>query len=339
MVVSDGGRWPAGYISDISDMQKAIAYLNGSFKIDPDRIGTFGFSGSGFSQLLLAMNDPRIAAYADIESALYGQGVADILSSSDYYDTDKLRVPFLHVYGRELAKSDVKFDDFLKTKYSHRYHLSLNYPRLHHWDVATEGRVSTNLLHIRRENENGIKASFELCNIYLLHFFNSVLKHSDESQKILDNRAIIKGYADSLWTIKYYDGLKQPPDRKQFGEYINRNGIDRGIQLAREFQRLDSSTGFIHENDLNRLSQEFAEKSKSVEAIELMRLAIEFHPGKAWLWNNLASTEEDFGKKDDAIRDSERVVEMLKDFIGEPSSFEGRTRRSATERLTRLRNK
>ena len=57
------------------------------------------------------------------------------------------------------------------------------------------------------------------------------------------------------------------------------------------------------------------------------------------LWNNLASTEEDFGKKDDAIRDSEKVVEMLKDFKGEPSSFEGRTRRSAIERLTRLRDK
>ncbi|MGZ5221931.1 MAG: CocE/NonD family hydrolase [Chitinophagaceae bacterium] len=337
MVVSDGGRWPAGYISDITDMQKAITYLSRAYKIDPDHIGTFGFSGSGFSQLLLAMNDPRIAAYADIESALYGQGVADILSSSDYYDTDKLRVPFLHIYGRELAKSDVKFDDFLKSKYSNRYHLSLNYPGLHHWDVATEGRISTNLLHLRGENEKGITASFELCNTYLLHFFNSVLKHSGESQKILDNRAIIKGYADSLLTFKYYDAIKQPPDRKQFSEYISRNGIEKGIQLAREFHGMDSNTAFIHENDLNRLSQEFAEKSKPQEAIELMKLAIEFHPGKAWLWNNLASTEEDFGKKDDAIRDSEKVVEMLNDFKGEPSSFDGRIRRSAVDRLARLK--
>jgi len=337
MVVGDGGRWPAGYISDITDMQKAIAYLSKTYKTDPDYIGTFGFSGSGFSQLLLAMNDPRIAAYADIESALYGQGVAEILSSSDYYDTDKLRVPFLHIYGRELAKSDVKFDDFLKTKYSRRYHLSLNYPRLHHWDVATEGRVSTNLLHLRGEHEKGIKASFELCNTYLLHFFNAVLKHSGESQKILDNRSAIKGYADSLWTIKHYDALKQPPDRKQFSEYIIRNGIEKGIQLAREFQRMDSSTAFIHENDLNRVSQEFAERNKQREAIELMKLAIEFHPGRAWLWNNLASTEEDFGKKEDAIRNSEKVVEMLKDFKGEPSSFEGRIRRSANDRLARLK--
>lgn len=337
MVVSDGGRWPAGFISDIADMQKAMVYLNSAYKIDPDHIGTFGFSGSGFSQLLLAMNDPRIAAYADIESALYGQGVADILSSSDYYDRDKLRVPFLHIYGRELAKGDVKFDDFLQTKYSQRYHLSLNYPRLHHWDVATEGRVSTNLLHLRGENTKGIKASFELCNTYLLHFFNAVLKQADKSQKILENRAITKGYADSLWTINHYDALKQPPDRKQFSKYINRNGIERGLSLAREFQKLDSTTAFIHENDLNRLSQEFAERKKPLEAIELMKLAIEFHPGQAWLWNNLASTEEDFGKMEDAIRDSEKVVYMLKDFKGEPSSFDGRILRSANDRLSRLK--
>lgn len=337
MVVSDGGRWPAGFISDITDMQKAIAFLNGAYQIDHDHIGTFGFSGSGFSQMLLAMNDPRIAAYADIESALYGQGVADILSSSDYYDRDKLRVPFLHIYGRELAKSDVRFDDFLQTKYSRRYHLALNYPRLHHWDVATEGRVSANLLHSRGGNEKGSKASFELCNIYLLHFFNAVLKHSDESQKILDNRAAIKGYADSLWTLKHYVALKQPPDRKQFSEYIDRNGIDKGLSLAKEFQKLDSATAFIHENELNRLSQEFADRNRPLEAIELMKLAVKFHPGKAWLWNNLASTEEDFGKKDDAILHSKKIIEMLKNFQGEPSSYDGRILRSANERLARLK--
>jgi len=336
MVVSNGGRWPAGFISDINDMQKAIAYLSRTFMVDPDFIGTFGFSGSGFSQLLLAMNDPRIAAYADIESALYGEGVAEVLSSSDYYNTDKLHVPFLHIYGKELAKSDVKFDDFLKTKYSSRYHLALNYPRLHHWDVAAEGRLSTTLVHMRGNDEPGIKASFEICNIYLLQFFNSELKHLIESKKFLADRSLLKGYADSLWTINHYDALRQPPDRKQFGEFIGRKGIQEGLQLARTFQKLDSNTAFIHENDLNMLAQEFEEKNKPIEAIELMKLATEFHPYKAWLWNNLAGIEEDNGKKEEAIHDSEKVLEILKDVKGEPSSFDGRVRKNSEDRLERL---
>ena len=118
MVLSDNTPWPVGYINDIRDMQNVISYFSGSEMIDDDNVGAFGFSGSGFSQVLLAMNDPRITALADIESAVYGEGLAEIFLSSDYYKTARLRVPFLHIYGKDLAKSDVKFEEFDKTKYS-----------------------------------------------------------------------------------------------------------------------------------------------------------------------------------------------------------------------------
>ncbi len=208
MVVSTSGRLPLGYIADVADMQQAIAYMNTTGLIDENSIGTYGFSGSGFSQVLLAMNDPRIGALADIESALYGEGIWAIFSSSNYYSISKLRIPFLHIYGKYLAQSDVKFDEFLNTKYSHRYHLLLNQPRLHHWDVATEGRASTTVLHVRGDMEPGIKTSFELSNIYLLHFFNSVLKKSSLSQTIINSKKNINGYPDSLWSIQQYPALK-----------------------------------------------------------------------------------------------------------------------------------
>lgn len=337
MVMADGERWPRGFITNVADMQHAISYLTKTFRVYPDSIGTFGFSGSGFSQLLLAMNDPRIAAYADIESALYGEGVADLLLSSNYYDRNKLHIPFLHIYGKELARSDVKFDDFLQTKYSERYHLLLNYTRLHHWDVATEGRISSTLLHMRGEDEAFVRSSFELCNLYLLHFFNATLKQLEDSKKILADRTNINQYADSLWTIRHYDGLKQPPDRNQFAAFIQRKGIMEGLALARSFQKQDSSSPFIHENDLNALAQDLMENNKAEDAILLMQLAIEFHPGQAWLWRNLAGMQEDSGKIDDAINSFAKAIDILKDFTVEPSSFEGRVKRSAEESLQRLK--
>jgi len=149
MVLTTSGRLPLGYIADVADMQQAITYINRMGMIDENSIGTYGFSGSGFSQVLLAMNDYRIGALADIESALYGEGIWDIFSSSNYYHASKLRVPFLHIYGKYLARRDVKSDEFYNLKYSHRYHLLLNQSHLHHWDVATEGRASTTVLHVR----------------------------------------------------------------------------------------------------------------------------------------------------------------------------------------------
>jgi hypothetical protein len=73
MVLSTSGPLPLGYITDVTDMQQAIAYICKTRQIDENNIGSYGFSGSGFSQVLLTMNDSRIGALADIESALYGE--------------------------------------------------------------------------------------------------------------------------------------------------------------------------------------------------------------------------------------------------------------------------
>lgn len=337
MTMSTSGRIPLGYITDVSDLQQAIAYLNGTGLIDENSIGAYGFSGSGFSQVLLAMNDPRIGALADIESALYGEGIWKLFSSSNYYDISKLRVPFLHIYGKYLALSDVKFDEFLNTKYSHRYHLLLNQSRLHHWDVATEGRVSTTVLHTRGDLEQGAKASFELANIYLLHFFNSALKKEQASKKVLENKSAIEGYNDTLWSIRQYPALQPPPDKLQFEELIKRKGIDEAIALARHFRQVDSMADFIHENALNQLSQTLQEKNKLKDGIKLMHTATEFYPDRAWLWRNLARMQEADGDINGAIQSCEKVLELLKDIVDTGQSFDQRIKRSARDMLERLK--
>lgn len=337
MIVGDDGRWPSAFISDVADMQKGIIYLASTFITNPDSIGTFGFSGSGFSQLLLAMNDPRIAAYSDIESALYGETVSDILSSSDYYSLDKMRVPFLHIYGKELGKGDTKFADFLNKKYSLRYHVSLNQSGLHHWDVATEGRVSTTILHNRGDVEQGAKASFEIANIYLLNFFNTVLKKDSKSQKTLDDKSSIGNYIDTLWAIQQYTALQPPPDKLQFEELIKRKGMDEAVKLARRFKEADSTADFISENGLNHLAQVLQEKNKLKEGITLMQLATEFYPNTAWLWRNLAGMQEADGNMNAAIQSCQRVLDLLKNLDGTSQSFDDRIKRSAQETMKRLK--
>ncbi len=337
MVLSTSGRLPLGYITDVADMQQAIAYMGRTGLIEENAIGTYGFSGSGFSQVLLAMNDPRIGALADMESALFGEGIWDIFSSSDYYHASKLRVPFLHIYGKYLARRDVKFDEFYNTKYSHRYHLLLNQSNLHHWDVATEGRASTTVLHVRGDKEPGIKASFELSNIYLLHFFNATLKKSNTSQKVIDTKTNITQYHDSLWTIQQYPPLKPPPEKIQFEELINRKGINEALLLAREYHRIDSAADFIHQNALNQFARQYNSQGKSTEGIALMQLAVEFYPQQSWLWNNLADMQENAGNKEEAIRCSEKVTTLLAADTGAEQSFSQRILRSSQERLKRLK--
>jgi tetratricopeptide (TPR) repeat protein len=326
------------YINEVADMQQAIAHLNQTGMIDEERIGTYGFSGSGFSQVLLAMQDKRIGALADIESAIYGEASWDQLAASDYYDAKKLHIPFLHIYGKKLAQGDKHFDDFHKKIYSERYHLQLNYQNLHHWDVATEGRVSTTVLHVRGEKEPFLQDSYELTHQYLLHFFNAVLKKDKSSQQKLTATNTFAQYPDSLWTFKQYPALPPPPDVQQFTEVIQKRGIDTALVIARKFIILDSTAPFLHENAINQLAHTFRRQNKPDEALILMKFATEVHPQEAWLWNNLASMQEDFGNKAEAIRHSEKVLQMLPLTEATDMSFDARIRRNSAARLERLKN-
>ena len=144
---------PLSITVDIPDMQQAIAYLIRTGTIDDGKIGTFGFSGSGFSQVLLAMYDYRIKAVADIESGLYMEGLYQQFSASDYYTPSRLQVPFLHIFSRDLSSQEKYIADFeKKTKFSERYHLLLNQKGLHHWDFASEGYTSCVILQHRGLN-------------------------------------------------------------------------------------------------------------------------------------------------------------------------------------------
>ena len=69
----------------------------------------------------------------------------------------------------------------------------------------------------------------------------------------------------------------------------------------------------------------------------MMDLAVEFHPAEAWIWNNRADIYENAGRKEEAITSSEKTVELLKDANSADQSFNGRVKRSAEERLKRLR--
>lgn len=337
MVLAPGGKQPLTYISDVADMQQAIARLSRRTLFDENKIGTFGFSGSGFAQVLLAMQDPRIAAVADIESALYGEGIYPIFSSSNYYDVSKLSVPFLHIYSKALGETDVQFEDFYKKKYAQRYHLSLNFRPWHHWDVATEGRASTTVLHLRGEKEAGIKASFELSNSYLLHFFNAFLKNTPASRNIIDHKKSISTYADSLWSIQQYPALTPPPSRAQFLEVIQRKGIEAALALARQYHELDATAEFIHENALNQSARDLEAQNQRKQGLALMSLAVEYYPQQAWLWNNLSSMQEDEGNTVEAIRCAEKVVTLLADDKGNEQSFNQRILKSAQARLKRIK--
>jgi dienelactone hydrolase len=296
----------------IPDMRFAIAFLEKNANIDKDKIGTYGFSGSGFSQVLFAMNDYRIKAVADIESGIYMDNLFQNFSSSNYYIPSKLRAPFLHIFSRDLSKQEKFINEFeAKTKFANRYRLLLNQPALHHWDFAAEGYSASIFLNNRGEQKNNIRQSFEIASVYLLNFFDAELKKDAKATTFLSGRPGLKQTQDSLWDISVLNAVKPAPDREEFEYIIRTKGIDQATAIVKNAVKEDTLSNIMQWFNLNGLGYTFLNERKFNEAIEVFKLNTELHPGDANLFDSLAEGYELSGDKENMKKVSGIVMEIL----------------------------
>ncbi|MEP7372561.1 MAG: hypothetical protein ABI675_04180 [Chitinophagaceae bacterium] len=296
----------------IPDMRFAIAFLEKAANTDKDKIATFGFSGSGFSQVLFAMNDYRIKAVADIESGIFMDGLFQNFSASNYYKPSQLRAPLLHIFSRDLSKQE-KFIDELETKakFAKRYRLLLNQPALHHWDFAAEGYTASVFLNNRGEQKNNIRQSFEIASVYLLNFFDAELKKDAKSMAFLSGRPSLKQTQDSLWDISVLNAVRPAPDKDELEYIIRTKGIEQAIAIAKSTVRDDTLSNIMQWFNLNGLGYTFLNERKFNEAIEVFKLNTEFHPGDPNLFDSLSEGYELAGDNKNMKKTSGFVIEIL----------------------------
>ncbi len=303
--------YPKAFINEIADMKLAMKYLGKGGMIDESKVGAFGFSGSAFPPLLLAMDDLRIKAFADLEGAFF-QGFFEQFSTSDFYNTRNINIPFLHLFGKEHSADEKYFAEFEKMKFSNRYRVLFNQPQLNHWDFASEGRATTNILHNRGENEKGIQATYELANLYLLHFFNMTLKSSEASQLLMENKKGFTGYAESLWSITKYDAIKPSPNTETYNEILNRKGVNEAIALAKETAKTDPDADFLKWFVLDEVANKLHSKNKLADELTFRKFTVEQYPNTGTLWRKLS----DLYSAPDQLQ--ERIQALAKSLEFEP---------------------
>lgn len=299
-------------LAEIPDMQHVLTYLRKNEIGDFNYTGAFGFSGSGFAQVLFTMYDYRIRALADIESGLYMEGLFQILSTSDYYDPSKLRVPFLHIFSRDLSKQEKYIDEFeKKTKFCKRYRLLLNQPALHHWDFASEGYTSCVVLKNRGAAQTNIQRSFETASVYLLNFFNAELKGDAGSRTFLSAKPTLAKVLPALWDVTTLPASKPAPDKDEFEYIIRAKGIREALAIVHSALVNDSATNVVQGFILNTLGYTFLNEKKYEEAIGVFTLNIELHPNEANFFDSLAEGYEASGDKENMQKISQEVRRIL----------------------------
>jgi hypothetical protein len=309
----DTGADPAGPGLDVDyrDMEFAIPELRRRPSVDPAALGALGFSGSGFSQLLLAMRHPDVDAVCDLESAIFDDRMMYPLSRGWGYSTSALRVPFLHTYSVPLSTRERRIGDFEAMRYSTRYRYLVDAPGIHHWDFATEGMAASAVLGNRGANGPRLQQVFETTNRYVLQFFNAHVKKDVEALAFLRRDPQANGVPAGLATIREYPAITPAPTADEVVALVQTRGIEEAMRRIDEARRTDPEATLFRQATFNQLGYRLLRGQRIAESIVVFRKLVEWFPGSSNAWDSLAEALETSGERQQAIDATRKALDVL----------------------------
>jgi hypothetical protein len=301
----------AGLEISLRDMEFIVPEMRKLSFVDPVRLAALGFSGNGFSQILFGMRHPDVDAVADLESAIFDDGVFWPLSGGWGYDVAAIHVPFLHMYSVPLSRRENRFADFENMRYSTRYHYLVDAPGIHHWDFATEGMAASTVLGNRGANGPRLRQAFETTNRYLLAFFNAYVKGDREELAFLRRGPAANGASAGLATIRELPAVQPAPGVQAFEALIAQRGLPHAMTVFEEARRRDPKAQLFEEAQLNRVGYRLLRTQKLPESVTVFRMIIELYPNLANAYDSAAEALEASGDSAQAIELSRRGLEVL----------------------------
>ena len=301
----------AGLDIGYRDMEFAIPGLRRLSYVDPAALAALGFSGAGFSQILLAMRHPDVIAVCDLESAIFDDRMMWPLSRGWGYDLGAMRVPFLHTYSVPLSKRENRISDFENMRYSTRYRYLVDAPGIHHWDFATEGMAASTVLRNRGEQGDRLRLAFETTNRYVLAFFNSHVKKDANELEFLRRDPAANGAPAGLATIRELPGIEPAPTTQAFEQILRRDGAAKAIEVFESARRVDPHAPLFTEAQLNQLGYRLVAAKRAPEAIAIFRKAVELFPASTNPYDSLSEALETTGDRAEALVVARKGLEVL----------------------------
>jgi hypothetical protein len=294
----------------VRDMEHAIVALRALPYVDQAALAALGFSGSGFSQILLAMRHPDVDAVCDLESAIFDDRMMWPLSRGWGYDLTAMRVPFLHTYSVPLAKRENRLADFEKMRYSARHHYLVDAPQIHHWDFATEG-MAASVLRLRGDASARLQRAFETTNRYVLAFFNAYVKGDPQELAFLRRDPAANGAPPGLATIRELPAIIPAPTPDEIYTAITSRGIEAAMTEFETARTRDPEASTFREAEINRLGYRLLRSQKPAEALVIFRRNTALYPVSSNALDSLAEALETTGDKAGAVQTTRRALEVL----------------------------
>ncbi|MEQ8905911.1 hypothetical protein [Ekhidna sp.] len=364
------------YINMARDMEFVTMKLRKMEIADQQKLGTIGFSGSGFAQVHFAMLNVDVDAIADIESGYFMEGLYEGLTALSSYDPQQIRVPFLHIFSRKLTEEEIFLDSLFLMKYADIYRLILGKPQ-HHWDFASEGYLAAKHLNNRKDVAQDVIESFHIFNDYLKHFFDASLKGNLESQLRIQSAQVPVEFDPELVTMEYTPRQSNMPNLaelkalfdkhspkevvsmmereaekdtfnllqqdifslREVGMFYQRRGdIDKALAIAKILLIVDPENQDAR-GILDNLGYMLLSFEMKDEALRVFLANVENYPEHHIPRYSLGDYYQQIGKKGEALEQFEKGIKLTETATGYPENLLNAHKNAFKNKIDQLKNR
>ena len=168
-----------GVMAQVQDIEFLINYLKIADNIDPLKIGTFGYSWGGFSNIIHQMRNDYVKAVASWDGSIeyHGNGIAKNMKD---FKSDKLKVPYIFFSNKNEDYTEFPFYKSVSNNKKYLYRLK----KLEHAEFTS---YWTNFSNAKANASSYDLESYKNVCEYTLVFFDSYLKDKKSMVKKLKN--------------------------------------------------------------------------------------------------------------------------------------------------------
>ncbi len=291
---------PRDIESLIRDKEFAVAQLRDYPWLNHSSTGLLGYSVGAVGALVHRMRNADIDAVACMGGNYLTTDGAALVAENPSYNAVTMHVPLLQLYTAG-EDTDLALMDSLV--YSSRHLVAFSNPNVaafSHYAVMSTLRPDT-----AGPDPQTLRRNYETSCRYVEQFFKAYLK-SDEASLALLNAGPGDGATSEFRAAQPY-----PPTAGQFIQIIRNYGIERVIELDKQFGLSNPEHPILSGPRFTALGYGFLQSGRTDAAIEIFRMGAEAYPTSANAWDSYGEAHATNGDLKLAVECYKKALEIL----------------------------
>jgi tetratricopeptide (TPR) repeat protein len=317
------------------DLEFALAEMFLFPAADPSRLAVMGHSAGGIVALFVASQNSSVDAVVSLDGSIMTKDGRAVLDAAGF-DAARLRAPLLNLYrASETHRLDYAVNSL---KYADRYNLAFqqathfdfqNWPLYSIFSETADPRGAP-----FRPAETGREVFLAVCR-YVRHFLHATLNHDASSLPHLKGPMKTEKPVEELVSFHFHEGVKIPR-AEDLAWMLSRGEVEPARQAFQAARARYPQETIIEERSFSALGAELLGRNQTEAATAAFQCVAAAYSASPGARLNLAEAYRQGGRKQEAIAEYEKAIQLTENSPGVDAALLQRIRQRATERLSQL---